>query len=391
MESKSRPRIAYLDNIRWTVIAMVVLIHACVTYSRLGSWYYTEDAAIGTAQMLAFYAYQLFSQAFFMGLLFFVAATFIPAAYDRKGFGGFVRDRLVRLGAPTLIYMLLLHPLTIIIREASLGQALTWRDIGQWWLSYVGSGTFLSESGPLWFALALLVFSVGYALCRLVLGLIHSGGRHTLPPTPLSPRAVHAGAGALIAVLALGSFLVRLVRPMGTSWYNMQLCFFFQYIALFCVGLWASRSDLLQRIPRRAGRTWLWLAFAIGVPAWLLLLGLGGALTGNEGLYGGGWHWQAAAYAAWEAFFCVSISVGLLTWYREHANVRGRLTGLLSETSFGIYCFHAPVLVGVTVAMRTLALLPLAKALLAAAAAWSLSLAIAWLVRRVPGVGKLFQ
>jgi predicted amidohydrolase YtcJ len=62
-----------------------------------------------------------------------------------------------------------------------------------------------------------------------------------------------------------------------------------------------------------------------------------------------------------------------------------------NTTSFGVYCFHAPILVGVTMLMRTLFPFPLAKALLAALVAWILSVGTAWLVRRIPGVGRLFQ
>jgi glucans biosynthesis protein C len=203
-------------------------------------------------------------------------------------------------------------------------------------------------------------------------------------------RAVHSAAVLLIVVIALGSFFVRLVQPVGTNWMNMQLCFFPQYVALFVAGLLIGRTGLATMLPRQAGRTWLRLAFALGVPGWLLLMGLGGALSGNVAAYGGGWSWQSAAFAVWEAFFCVSFSLGLVTLFRERANARTPVTGLLANTSFGIYVFHAPVLVAVSMAIRALTLFPPAKALLVAVIAWALSLAIAWLVRRAPGAGKFF-
>ena len=40
-----------------------------------------------------FSVYQVFAQAFFMGLLFFLAGTLVPRAYDRKGFLRFLGDR----------------------------------------------------------------------------------------------------------------------------------------------------------------------------------------------------------------------------------------------------------------------------------------------------------
>ncbi len=97
VQPAGRERMAFVDNIRWTVIAMVVLMHACVTYSGLGSWYYKEETSLDMVSTLVFSIYQIFSQAFFMGILFFVAAAFTPGAYDRKGFGRFVLDRFLRL------------------------------------------------------------------------------------------------------------------------------------------------------------------------------------------------------------------------------------------------------------------------------------------------------
>ena len=135
---------------------------------------------------------------------------------------------------------------------------------------------------------------------------------------------------------------------------------------------------------------WLRLAFIIGVPSWFLLLGLGGALAGSEQAFVGGMHWQAAGYAAWEAFFAVSVSIGLLTLYRERANVRNRGTGLLADTCFGIYVFHAPILVAVSMLLRSATVYPLAKAALAATLAFAVSLGLAWVVRRIPGLRKVF-
>jgi surface polysaccharide O-acyltransferase-like enzyme len=119
-------------------------------------------------------------------------------------------------------------------------------------------------------------------------------------------------------------------------------------------------------------------------------MGMGGALEGKESLYMGGLHWQAVGYAVWEALFSVAFSLGLLTVYRERASLKTKVTGLLSYTGFGAYTFHAPILVGVSMLLRTVAMYPLAKALAVAAVAWIASIAFAWLVRKIPGVGRLF-
>ncbi len=387
------PRLGFVDNIRWTVIALVVLVHACVTYSGVGSWFYLEPTNPGVVGGLLMVVVETFSQAFFMGILFFIAAAFIPASYDRKGFGRFVLERLLRLGVPALIFMLLLDPLCNLIKIAGGGSRLTQGRYLAHYLAGLQSGRFFEWSGPLWFAVALLGFSILYALGRLVVDVAlrtPTAGRQPRPVAPLSPRAVNIAAVVLIVGLTLASFFMRMVQPIGTSVMNMQLGYFPQYVILFVLGLRAGRSGLLRSLPRRAGRLWLAVAFPVGLAAWLLVMGFGGALSGNLEPYMGGWHWQALGYAAWEAFVCVAISIGLLVLYRERVSSPTPVTALLSRTSFGVYVFHAPILVGVSMLLRTVEMYAPLKALAAAAVAWLLSLAVAWLVRAVPGLGKLF-
>jgi len=53
----------------------------------------------------------MLNQAYFMGLLFLLSGYFTRGPYERKGPGKFLTDRLLRLGAPTLVYVLIISPL----------------------------------------------------------------------------------------------------------------------------------------------------------------------------------------------------------------------------------------------------------------------------------------
>ena len=45
-----KARLLYIDNLRWVMIMLVVSMHAAVTYSHLGSWYYMEDRPVSAAE-----------------------------------------------------------------------------------------------------------------------------------------------------------------------------------------------------------------------------------------------------------------------------------------------------------------------------------------------------
>jgi hypothetical protein len=294
----------------------------------------------------------------------------------------------VRLGAPTAVFVLVLHPVTDLIKKSFLRPPLHWADIPRFYGWYFGNQQFLRETGPLWFAVALLVFCLVYAGARR---LTEAFGARPQAKRPTPRPVTHGTVAALVALLAAASFLVRLVQPIGTSWYNMQLCFFPQYVILFLIGLWSRRSGFLSSVPYAFGMRWFRLALVAGIPVWGALLALGGALSGNEEAFAGGLRWQAAAYALWEAFFCVGICLGLIVLYRERANSRGRLAGFLADNNFGVYVLHTPLLVAVSLALRSLAWHPLAKALLVAVLVLPACFLVAALVRRVRGLRRLFS
>jgi fucose 4-O-acetylase-like acetyltransferase len=183
------------------MIILVVLTHVAVTYSGMGSWYYKEGQSVGMTSMVLFGVYQSFAQAFSMGLLFLLAGYFIPGSLERKGAARFVKERLFRLGVPTLVFMFILHPLCVAITNPDI-------EIVRYYIHGIASLEFLSWSGPLWFAL-------------------------------------------------------RTVFPLGTDVVNMQLGYFSSYIIMFVLGIRGYPSGLLDGIDYQVGRKWFLAAFAL--------------------------------------------------------------------------------------------------------------------------------
>src|SRR5512142_1983035 len=80
-------RFGYLDNLRSLVIFLVVVMHSNVTYSGFGGWYYKEGdpSALGFWDRFAFGLYGSYTQAWFMGILFFLAAFFAANSLAKRG------------------------------------------------------------------------------------------------------------------------------------------------------------------------------------------------------------------------------------------------------------------------------------------------------------------
>jgi glucan biosynthesis protein C len=358
----SSSRLLFIDNVRWAMIVLVLSMHAAVTYSPVGAWYYTEHPKIGPISTLFFVTYQGVLQGFFMALLFFIAGYFAVRSYDAKGAGAFIAGRLYRLGLPTLLYVALLGPVT------EYYVAHSWRthqsfahEMGL----YFVRGRFLSGTGPMWFCAALLIFCGVYTLYRR---LAPASRPERLAsqwrPSPAAAIALTVG------VLALSTFLTRLAMPLGSSVFNMQLCYLSDRHVRWAAGVCIGAAMLM----------------------WLPLLVLGGALQGERQAYAGGAHWQAAALSVWEALICVGLSIAVLSAFRTRFAGQGRIAKFMSDNAFAVYVIHPPILIGLALMLSGVAIAPVAKFALL----WALGVAVCFgvaapLARRMPFVGRVLS
>ncbi len=375
----SKPREEWVDNLRTFIILLVVNMHACVTYSHVGGWYIKLPPEPDLQTKLPFILWQGHLQSFFMGLLFFFAGHFSEKSIAKKGRLEFLRDRGVRLGLPTLFFMLCLSRLTVwgIMR---LPPIQSFPQFLQLYREYLFSGRFVSSNGPLWFAFALLIFSAVFALLRSTTVRKSAGS--------FQPGVVHILGFGLSAVCL--TFVVRLVNPIETDLLNLQLCFFTQYILAFWAGILSARHQWLATLARsKLARNFGFIAL-IGGPALLAaVVYFGGPPTAHAAPYAGGWNWQAAGLAFWEQMTGPALSLGLMYWFSRRLNFANTITRWLSARSFAVYVFHTPVLVTLAQWFEPLHLTPFPGSCLLTLVGLLASYAVADLVLRIPGFNRM--
>jgi len=374
---QKRPRLLFVDNLRVALTILVVIHHLAITYGGVGYWYYKE----ATTDQVTFDALSfliIINQAFFMSLFFLISAYFMPESYDRKGMLLFLRDRLLRLGIPLVIYDVLLHPFTLYIGEGvpiSFGQFLK-----LYLLHFPGIG-----NGPLWFILVLLMFTIPYLLWRrLTRKRPSSFASNTTQPT-LALMLLFTLA------LAITTFLVWIWLPMSqpyqTSVVVLELPFFAQYSGLFIIGLIAYRRNWLIQISPLTGKVGLGVALGAIIAYPCLIL----PMNPSERLFLlGGLHWQAFIQALWESTVCVGMCVGLIVLFRQRLNQQGRWASFLSAQAYAVYVIHAPIIVCLAIALRGIHLYPLLKFALAVVIAVPLCFLCGYLIRKLPLARKIF-
>ncbi len=162
-------RLFFIDHLRAALVILVVLHHLALVYGGIPPFYYLEPPTDDLLAGLVFLAFVLINQAWFMGVFFLIAGYFTPGSYERKGAGSFLKNRLLRLGIPLLVFYAVLNPISELgwylapVSETGITDPLTWQSFWQMYPRILGMG-------PVWFVAMLLIFSVGYVAWRMLTG-----------------------------------------------------------------------------------------------------------------------------------------------------------------------------------------------------------------------------
>jgi peptidoglycan/LPS O-acetylase OafA/YrhL len=367
----------YIDRLRSVMTVMVILHHTAITYGAPGGWFWTELKPSGSPTSLLLTLFVTTNQAYFMGFFFFLAGYFTPASLERKGYGRFIGDRFLRLGLPLLAFGLLLGPLTAAIVNYAQGDGF-WSVFPWLWRHK----QFIN--GPLWFAQALLIFSLAYCAWRAVAGTPLANAERTPRPIPAYRWWFLSAVGVGAAALAIRQFV-----PVGENVFGLQLGYFAGYIFLFAAGIAAWRYGWLRQLAWRNARAAI-VAFVIAWPLMPIAIAIATRLHGpGKSNFTGGLSWPAVVYALWEPFVAWGLIAAWLLVFRARMNQPSAFWTWLNRRAYAVYIIHPPVLVGIALLLHGWAAPALVKfavvGLLASAATWLASDPLV----RPPGVRRV--
>jgi hypothetical protein len=359
-------RVVPIDNLKAVLVAWVIAGHALLGYAAIGGWPYDEVTEVTLPRELELGLAIILgpSALFVIGTFFFLSGLLAPRSIARYGPAGFVRQRMLRLGMPWLLFTILVWPLVMWVAYRSAGHTLSF------WQVLQARQPFL-DSGPLWFVQILLYVSVGHAL------FTWTGQRYGLRPLPVTLVMT-------AVVIAVSSFAIRIWFPARSQQIlDLHLWQWPQCIGLYGLGVLVAGQGWAERVPlrtaRRCGMAVL-LAVTAGV-AVVVLLGVSDPKRDGV-LFLGGWHWQALALDVVEATLVVAGSVWLLgcaqRWLTSQAVVLTRA----ARCAYAAYLLQAPVLIGLEVAARSLLWPAVVKAIVVAALAVAGSFALGWILIR---------
>lgn len=308
-------RIVYVDVIKVFLTCLVVAHHAGQAYGPTGGVWVVSDTAKANWLGQFFFV----NASYMMGLYFFISGYFMVFSLNRKTNAQFIKDRLVRLGIPLLVFTLLVFlPFNYANAGPSTGLLAFFVD------------TYLHKppiaTGHLWFVATLLAYSFIYLL-------LFRSKESQAATDKQKPFKWYYLLGYIV-LLTLVAAVVRLQYPIDTwrTWLiPMEVAHIPQYLSLFLIGALFNRFQWLDTFKLSMGLSF----FVLAIATYLLQ-----AMLPSDIKH----HWLTEPFV--ESLLCVGISMALLTFFRHYGNRTNALVRSLSDNAYGIYLFHLFIVIG---------------------------------------------
>jgi len=346
MNGREPNRILFLDNLRYLMVLLVLVLHAAIPYSNFVPWWCVK---VPNAQAVFFDVVILILDVFLMPVLFFIAGYFAILSFQKKGLRVFLRRKFKRLGLPLLIAIPIVSPTFSYIHHVTRNGFSAHLNFGIYWVNYMktiadlplGIMTSIDQfsQSHLWFMSLLLIFFVVFA------SFARTKIKNEGPERIESPKK--ASPGSIIIVLAVVGFLSAVFATTGTllfasalnpePWLTILNLLQFQpdsegsYILFFGVGVFAYTKKWFAgtEIP---GHLVLWVLSCA-------VLSVGLLLTLNQVIRNFSIE-IFLVYLVIKSFLCVSFLAAFSKWAALHWNRPSKLNASLAVNSYHIYITH---------------------------------------------------
>lgn len=296
----------YLDNIRWSIVFLVLVYHVFFVYNGVGIPGGIPDAAnIPLFDLAAAIIYP-----WFMVLLFIIAGMSARYALQKRTEKLFLKERADKLLVPATLGLFVIHWITGYL-NIKMGGALEFIPAA---LRYPISA--ISGIGPLWFIQMLFVFSCILVLFRKIDKTDQVWaicGKANLPVILLLFVPVFGAAQILnMPVLTMYRFGI--------------------YLVSFLIGYYVfSHEEVLEIIEKI--RIPMLCASVIGAVLYALRYG------------GSDYTSPACLQSVITNLYLWAVVLAVMGWGKRYCNRESDFTRYMTKAGFGIYILHYPILI----------------------------------------------
>jgi peptidoglycan/LPS O-acetylase OafA/YrhL len=372
----AQPRLHSLDNLRATMMWLGVVLHVASVHQvyQSASFWRDPQTSLVADVLVALIHY------FRMPVFFVVSGFFAALLVERRGPGGMLAHRAMRVGLPLLVFLPILLVVTVVLATMYALPSGSAPTLGfDVHVLPLKRGGLRLQTLHLWFLHLLMGFALLTALsCALVARVPDALRQRAMA---LSSRGAASAAAFLVLAMPL-AVVGRHHPPFGVlptsadllppvaEWVHYGLYFAFGFVLYLC------RNRLLPLYERRVWRNALAGVGCIGIMAVISQteLRLPGVVPNVV-------FWMSFFYNACAWLWSLALIGGFVRYMRA----QNRLLRYMAESSYWVYLVHLPLIGVVALVLREWHLPAELKMLLNIGLTTALSVAsYHWLVRHRP-------
>ena len=310
-----------------------------------------------------------------MCILFLMAGYFTPRSVRKKGIRDYLKDRLVRIGLPFLVGLLLINNLTFLVGDVFPTSVFEWKSWSEFPFNHIT---------VLWYLVVLLGFELLYCVFAALRSYQFEVDDSVALPGVRS-WLISAVVLALVEVLmSQQTWLWSALIESPLDGLGIQGAHIFTYGFLFAVGCKAASHRWLERIDAQFAVRWFSLSvfLSLAVLGVVLMLSLQGDLAKQEAKLD-------VLKAALSSFVGWGVMAYLLVWKQRHEALGGHWLAQAGVDSYGAYIIHSLLLVFVMGMISLVGLNDWVSWLLGSIFGIALSFGVSHQLRRIPAVGRV--
>jgi surface polysaccharide O-acyltransferase-like enzyme len=378
VSTQERKRVFFFDNLRTALTCLVLTNHASQAYVSMDTGWIIRQSNVPEINDKIIGIFLSVNNAFFMALFFMISSYFIPASLERKYASQYIKERLIKLGIPILLFIFFILPLLRIKQYSGEMSAVDFLS-----KRYFSFSTGEINFGHTWFLVVLLMLSCLYLLyCKLVKinGSPKENNINTSAPGTYKIILFTAGLTLLL-------FVTRIFLPPG-DWAIFHL---FEparmpaYIAMFIIGIAAYKKRWVDKMPVSTGKIW-------GIVSVLTILSTPFLLTfilKGKDMWAKGLTLNSLIVSAWDALLCVGLCISLTILFREKFNYQGKVLKRAADDSYGVYLLHPFIVIPFQYLLLNLPIHAFLKFIMATIIGIILSYLICRLIKKIPRVSRV--
>ena len=329
-----KDRLVFLDQIKAIMIALVIATHTILVGTLFSNDLKQIIESAPNYEAISFW-FGWICNTFYMNILFLISGYLVPNSVHKRGVASYARHRLLRLGTPLIIAIVLLNNITplaglFIPNSTVFGQEF--------------SNLPLNRIGPQWFILVLIIFNAIYC-CWAFIRRKNFTIDNTKPVPGWRSWLISASILGVIELM-MGHFTgfwadLKDSNLDGLGYQGMHV---WTYGFLFFIGCKAASHRWLERINKRLALTWLRLSLVLTLA--LLASNYSAFLAAPNKV-------SLELITPLMTFLTPLIGWGfiaaILTWSQANEQLDSDWLTKAGNDSFGAYLIHIPLLAGAMV------------------------------------------